>query len=373
MPTTPPTKLQRWLDLIAYLVARRFPVTVEQLMEGIPSYAAKYETGDETDRETARRMFERDKDELRRAGIPIRSVAYSSNFEHGETVGYRIERKDFYLPYLLMLQGEDAPAPSMARSPAGEFGMTAKEANLALESLRRVAQIPSFPLRTEARSAFRKLAFDLDPDAFAEDTPVLFAEPPGAAEVLSVLEDVSRALLDRKRVTFTYHGIHRGQATTREVRPYGLLFQGGHWYVIGHDALRDAVRVFRVGRMEGVAVNGRNPNTPDFEVPASFRLDDFAHREAWELGEPEEAPVEARVRFRFPQSLWAERNGYGTVVAASDDGSSVRAFEVRQPDAFVRWVLSQDGEAEIVSPAALAEQARETLQRVIDAHGGALG
>ena len=251
--------------------------------------------------------------------------------------------------------------------------MTQEEAETALESLRRVAQVPSFPLRLEARSAFRKLAFDLDPDAFVEDTAVLFAEPPGAAEVLSVLEDVTAALLGRKRLVFTYHGMYRGEATERQVRPYGLLFQRGNWYLIGHDALRDDVRVFSVGRMEAVKVNARAPNTPDFEVPAEFRLDDWAHREAWELGEPEEAPVRAEVRFRFPQSLWAERNGHGDVVTSGDDGSSVRAFLVRQPEPFVRWVLSQDGEAEIVSPPELAARARETLQRVIDAHGGRMG
>ncbi len=200
----------------------------------------------------------------------------------------------------------------------------------------------------------------------------LFAEAPGAAEVLGVLQDLSAGLLDRKRVTFTYHGIRRAEASQREVQPWGLLFQGGNWYLVGHDATRDGVRVFRVGRMEDVAINKRSPNTPDFEVPASFRLDEYAGREAWELGEPEEAPVEARVRFRFPQSLWAERNGYGTRLETGDDGSSLRAFEVRQPDAFVRWVLSQDGEAEITAPAELAERARETLQRVIDAHGGEL-
>ena len=365
----PPEKLQRWLDLIAYLVSRRMPVSVEQLMEGIPSYAEKWNTGSDTDRDTARRMFERDKDELRQAGIPLKSITFNINFGTEQAVGYRIDRKDFYLPYLSIVQRE-AGAP--ARSPSGEFGLSADEADLALESLRRVAQIPGFPLRTEARSAFRKLAFDLDPDAFADDTPVLFAEAPGAAEAMVVLQDLSKALLDRKRLTFTYHGIRRGEATEREVSPYGLLFQRGNWYLVGHDATRDGVRVFRVGRMEDVARNTRSPNTADFEVPASFRLDEYAHREAWELGEPEEAPVEARVRFRFPQSLWAERNGYGTRLETGEDGSSVRAFEVRQPDAFVRWVLSQDGEAEIVAPAELAARAREMLQRVIDAHGGRL-
>jgi hypothetical protein len=32
------SKLQRWLDIIAYLVGRRLPVSADELMRGVPSY-----------------------------------------------------------------------------------------------------------------------------------------------------------------------------------------------------------------------------------------------------------------------------------------------------------------------------------------------
>ena len=35
-------KVQRWLDLIAYLVGRRLPVSVEELMERLPAYAGDW-------------------------------------------------------------------------------------------------------------------------------------------------------------------------------------------------------------------------------------------------------------------------------------------------------------------------------------------
>src|SRR5688500_4624362 len=74
------TRLQRWLDLIVYLVGHRLPVTVEELMERLPAYAEKWRKGNATDQATARRTFERDKDELRHLGIPIQTVPYSINF-----------------------------------------------------------------------------------------------------------------------------------------------------------------------------------------------------------------------------------------------------------------------------------------------------
>src|SRR4051812_28061776 len=98
------TKLQRWLDLIAYLVGRRLPVEVDELMEKIPAYSESWRDGDAPAQASVRRMFERDKDELRRLGIPIQTVKYNVNYGIDEIEGSRIDRKDFSLPYLKVIE-----------------------------------------------------------------------------------------------------------------------------------------------------------------------------------------------------------------------------------------------------------------------------
>jgi predicted DNA-binding transcriptional regulator YafY len=89
------TKLQRWLDLIAYLVGRRVPVPVDELIESVPAYAEKWRGGDETSRATARRTFERDKKELREPRIPLETVTCTVDFGSRRREGYRIDRSDF--------------------------------------------------------------------------------------------------------------------------------------------------------------------------------------------------------------------------------------------------------------------------------------
>jgi proteasome accessory factor B len=354
-----PTKLQRHLDLIAYLVGRRLPVEVEELMEKIPAYAGKWNAGDSKSRGAARRMFERDKDELRQAGIPIRTVPFTVSYGAEEREGYAIDRRDFYLPYLKLVQGAPRTATYRERGRADTVELTEADAPLALDALRRIAEVPAFPLAAEARSAFRKLAFDIDPAAFDSAARVLFLEPPGSAELSETLRLLSDALLARKRVHFRYHGMYRGETSEREVACYGLLFQHGHWYLIGHDAVRDDVRVFKVGRMADVVANARSPNTPDYQVPADFKVDGYVGRQAWELGEGEET-IQARVKFRFPQSIWAARNAHGVLEQELTDGSSVRRFELQQVNPFLRWVLSLQGDAEIQEPAELIAE----LQRM---------
>lgn len=364
------TKVQRWLDVITYLVGRRLPVSVDELMRAVPAYAERWESGDATDRETARRTFERDKDELRGMGIPLRTLKFSTSFSGDEQEGYIIERRDFYMPYLqLIALGQQPKQHYSERHRPDTVEIVREDAPVALEALRRVADLPGFSFADDARSAFRKLAFDIDPDLFPKkSSAVLFAEKPGTAELSANLRVLSDALLARKTVTFRYHGIYRGAETSRRVDGYGVLLQHGHWYFIGRDHDRADVRVFRVGRMQDVAANRKSPNRHDYAIPADFRLDAYVGREAWELGEPEDRPVTAHVRFRFPRSLWAERNEHGRIVERHDDGSVTRAFDVHQVAPFLRWLLSLEDDAQLLEPAALVDELQALAQGIAAAH-----
>lgn len=360
------TKTQRWLDLIAYLVGRRMAVTVDELMEAVPGYATRWRSENQTTRDTTRRAFERDKDELRELGIPIETV--TATYSSGEQQeAYRLSHADFYLPYLKVVAGA-FPRP---RGPGATLRETQVElapesALTAAEALRGVGDLPGFPYAREARSALRKLSLALRREMDLPPAPTLQVEPPGSAEVSRIVRALSEALLARKRVSFRYHGINRGEATDREVAPYGLFLQHGHWYLVAHDHAREALRVFRVDRMETPTRNPVSPKKPDYEIPSDFRLRDYLGRNAWEIGD-DDAGVRALILFHFPASLWAERNGFGELQTTEADGSAVRAFEVRQVDQFVRWLLFLEGDAVVLHPPelrqALADRAADVARR----------
>jgi predicted DNA-binding transcriptional regulator YafY len=361
------SKTQRWLDLIAFLVGRKVPVEVDRIMEAVPAYAEKYTEADETARQTVRRMFERDKDELKSLGIPIETVDLTINYGAEEVKAYRLSNRDFYLPYLkLIAPGEDDALPGPRPPKPGEVSLSVSEVGLVHDALSRVSWIPSSPLKREADSALRKLTFDLSDSYRQPDfAPVLYLDRPGAGDIRSRVRTLSDALLARKRVRFTYHGIRRGEDTERDVAPYGLLFQRGHWYLIGHDSTRDSLRVFRIGRMEEPRANTKAPKKPDYEIPEGFSLDDYRDRDAWELGSEDDETIEARVLFEFPTSLWADRNGYGVLEKELADGSQIRSFHVRQVNPFLRWILSLEGRARIAGPAALAAGLKSLAKEVL--------
>ena len=161
----------------------------------------------------------------------------------------------------------------------------------------------------------------------------------------------------------------RDEVDDREVHPYGLLFQHSRWYLVGWDLDRNAERMFRVDRMSWVKANTRKPNTPDYELPAGPILEKYRNREAWELGEADET-VRALARFRFPTSLWAHRIRLGRLMEEGPDGDALREFRVREPHAFLRWILSLAGEADIESPPELREGLRTMAQEVAALYEG---
>ena len=359
------TKAQRLLDLIACLLGRRTPMTVEQIFEAVPAYRRAAGPDGDPNPESVRRMFERDKDELRGLGIPIDTQQFPVNYGLDTADGYVLRPGALYLPYLKIVAASEDAAPPTAGGPADPV-FASGELEAALQALREAAEAPEWPLKAETRSAFRKLAFDLG--SLPERSPVLHTRPPGADEVGETLSVLADAIVRRKRIAFRYHGLVRGEATDRDVAPYGLLIQHGTCYMIGHDELRDAVRMFHVGRIESPQVNRSSPASADYEIPDDFALSEYGDREAWEIG-GEDEEISVRVRFTPPMSLWAARNGFGEVVEEAEDGGEIRRFDVRHLRPFLCWILGLGGDARIVEPPGPAGELRRLAAAIGDAHG----
>jgi len=351
----PISKLQRWIDLVAFLAARRYPVSREELWRQIPAYQGGL-SEDKTVENRVRRMFERDKEELRAAGISIR---HPERVPGGNpTDFYLLDRNDFSLP----------PARRVSEVGSGgrHFEVTESEAAAALLGLRELMGLPAFPLRDSARSAFQKLSFDLDANTGGEDSsapgggvaagPILQANSPESLTHRGILRRLSASAIYRKRVKFGYHSLSRDVRQIRSVLPYGLLLQRGKWYLLGWDETREAIRMFRVSRIEDLEENRTRLNTPDYEIPPDFDIRTYAGKRPWELKESEEPePLFALVRFRYPLSLWAERNDLGTPISVEEDGSQLRRFSVSQTEPFLRWLLSLGGGAWPEGPKDLEE------------------
>lgn len=356
------SKTQRWLDLLAFLLGRRTAATVEEIFAAVPAYRRAVENDSKGSSESVRRMFERDKDELRAAGIQIESERFLVNFGGGSEDGYRLRATDFYLPRVRVL--DESGHPRTRSSPGNtRLEVAPNDLEVTLAALREAADIPDSPFAADTRSALRKLSFDLDP--ISVDPSIFRVVETGNLDLQSTMETLSDALLRRKRVRFAYQSPSRLGPTERDVSVYGLMFEMGAWYLIGHDALREDVRVFRVDRIEGPRPNTKRPGSTDYEIPGDFSLAAYRDRRAWQFGDGD-TPVRARVRFSLPLSLWAEQNGYGH----GTTDPAMREFEVHQADPFVDWVLGLGVGAEILGPPEFVSLLLARAETIRVAHEG---
>lgn len=367
MPKSP--KIQRWIDLISALLSRHYPVTFTELARDVPAYLADGSVARGQPSTAVKRMFERDKLDLRELGIPIETTGDDGS----EESAYRLRPGDFYLPYIAVVSPRGTTQPrKIGKYGYRSLGQLALDADALLavaEAASRVRQLGNPVLAADAESAMRKLAFDL-PVGAASAPDDTYLVPPRARAGAAALQALGDALFRHKRVTFTYRSMSANTTTEREVEPYGLFFLNGHWYLAARDCEKDHVLNFRVSRIDGVRVNDRRPGTADYQIPASFDLREHARsRHPWELGDG--APVEATVRFAGDSGAVAAASALGRPLPDADDDR--RAFSVRRLDAFARWLLSFAGDAVPVAPAELVEEFRRQASgtRALYARGGA--
>jgi len=301
-------RLERLVNLTATLLDTRRPLTLVELSERLePSYP--------DDKVARRRAFERDKETLRNLGVPIVTEAVDPLTHE---LGYRVRPEDYYLADPGLTDPEQAAlhvAVTAVRLDGGE-----------------------------AREGLRKLG-GLEGAA---------APPLATLEGTSGLGDLFDAVARRRSITFDYRG------ETRALDAYGVVHRFGHWYVVGRDRDKDAMRAFRVDRFDGPVEAGpprAQEPPPGFDPASALRSDPLTY------GDDE--PVAAHVLVDAARAAWVvDALGEPAVVQRRDDGSVVVELEVVNREAFRSFVLELLEHAEVLDPPELRADIIDWLRGV---------
>ena len=169
-----------------------------------------------------------------------------------------------------------------------------------------------------------------------------------------VLAPLYEALLARTPVGFGYQASGATKASPRSVEPYGLVHRRGHWYLVGRDHDREAIRAFRVSRMSGPVKSLDST----FEPPEGFDADAHLGGEAWEIG-----PGDATAVIRFDPSIrwWAEQNLHNAPQSEAPGGSLDVELGASNLDALASWAIGFGDDIEIVSPPEARQRLKDHL------------
>jgi proteasome accessory factor B len=288
-----PTRVERLLNLLAFLLDTRVPRTQAELVREVAGYPDS--------KEAARRAFERDKEALRGMGVPLRVEPVPLGTP-GE-VGYRVDPDEYYLPDL-GLTPEETAALNVAVHAISVDGGAGHGALMKLGGLtgETAAPIAALPL----------------PPAL----PTLF-----------------EGFRHRAVVTFAY------RSEVREVEPWALVARAGRWYLVGFDRGRGAPRTFRADRIEGEVTVGP-PGA--FTAPDPFDPAPFLRPEPWTWGEGDPVVVELLVDAGHEAGV-VDAVGDATVVR-EDASGTVFAVPVVDREAFRTFVLGFLEHAEVLGP-----------------------
>jgi proteasome accessory factor B len=230
-------RTERLVNLVICLLSTRQFLTAERIRDAVPGYEAA--DGSKATDEAFKRMFERDKAELRDLGIPL-ETGRTSHFDSED--GYRISRRNYELPPVEFDAAE-----------AAAVGLAA-----------RLWQ--SATLGEPARGALMKLR--------AAGTDVNDRDAPGGLPHLDTSDPSLPAMLDAARtarvVQFGYLKAGAAEPERRTLEPWGVLSWRGRWYVAGFDRDRDEPRSFRLSRITGAVQLCGEPAA--FERPEKLDL-----------------------------------------------------------------------------------------------------
>lgn len=284
------------------------------------------------------RTVRRDVDRLRELGYRVIAVK-------GPDGGYRLEAGS-ELPPLLFDDGQ-AVAIAVALQAAGASGVDIDEdAQRALETVRRL--MPS-------RLRHRVDGLRFDAVAGHDTDPATDRVDP------AVLEAVSAGVRDRLTLRFDYGAGPRGDnAPARRVEPHGVVARRSRWYLVAWDLDREDWRLFRLDRMAP-----RTPAGPRF-VPRDIPTGDarsFVSARVRGSDGPDRWPCTGTVEVALPAQEVAPWLPDGDVEPLGPDRTRVTLGSWSWTG-LLSLVLRFDAPVRVVSPAPLAQAARELAGRL---------
>ena len=318
---------ERLVNLVVALVATDQGLTKDTILSSVAGYREQSEAG--ASKDALEKMFERDKESLRRLGVPIETIGDWADPDDLREARYRVPTAEYELPEDIVFTPAELALLNLAGGVWSEGSMSA-----------------------DARSGLRKiraLGIPVGEPIIGYSPRISLREPAFAA--LQQAIELSRV------VTFPYLKPGEEAPRTRRMQPLALVEYEGRWHVFGVDLDVAADRTFLLRRIVGEVAVTREGFDPSLRDGAGERalagLDEVAnrHRALLEVNPGTEAALRLSRR-----------------ALPADQGIHVPYVDVH---VFADELASYGPEVRVVDPPELRAQVIARLEAVRAAHGGA--
>lgn len=186
----------------------------------------------------------------------------------------------------------------------------------------------------------------------------VFSPPPANP----ILDRLKEAMIQHKVVETDYFANSRGEFSTRQIEPIGLVFYHNHWHLIGFCRLRQDYRDFRTDRMSNLKM-------------LSERFKSFRHCSLQEyidklLEGTELHKVEIKVKKEVYRYIGDSKYSMGLVQETEEADCWKMSFACMSLDYFARWLLMMLDKVEVVGPPPIKEKL-QYFAKLVHVHHGA--
>ncbi|WP_433584085.1 helix-turn-helix transcriptional regulator [Microbacterium hydrocarbonoxydans] len=213
---------ERLTNLVVALMATEIGLTKQQILDNVSGYRQRADAGARSD--ALEKMFERDKDELRKLGIPVETIGEASDPNDLREARYRIPQAEYDLPTDI----DFSPAELAVLQLAGSVWSAESVSGDAQAGVRKI----------------RALGID-------GDEPIIGFAPRITAQD-AAFAPLQEAIEKSRVVTFEYLKPGEDAARTRRIRPLALVDYEARWHVFGIDVEAGGDRTFLLSRIVGV-------------------------------------------------------------------------------------------------------------------------
>ncbi|WP_427017788.1 helix-turn-helix transcriptional regulator [Pseudarthrobacter sp. P1] len=324
MPAKKIDTIERLLNLVIALLGSRDGHDKGFLRANIRGYDPQASD------EAFERMFDRDKINLKKLGIPMQARQIHTA-DDPNTWTYRIAPEEYRLPEIRL---DDASLAVLGL--AAQVWEQATLGSAAMRALRKLENVTGRESMNDGGAVQSRIRTE-DPS----------------------FDGLWDALRDSHPVTFSYRRSQQDTSTVRSVQPWGLGNKYGQWYLSGLDVPSGEPRLFRLSRITSeVSIN----TAATFERPADFDIATVLDT----LGTGQEYTAVVEVRAGTAALL---REDATTSAPAARGGWDRLEIPYREPELMAGDLATLGPGAVVVGPAALHDA---VLSRLHAAAGAAL-
>jgi predicted DNA-binding transcriptional regulator YafY len=281
--------------------------------------------------ETSKRTIYRDMLALGEAGVPLVSIP---------GLGYSL-MEGYFLPPL---------------------SFSSEEATMLLLGSGVMALNFDAQYRKAAQTAGEKIAGVLPEHLRAEveylQNAIRFVTGSASEEDQEKLHQLRRAIIEHITVRFVYHARYRSdgkpsEQQIREVDPYGLVYANQVWHLSGYCHLRQAIRNFRLDRMETLEL-----------LPCTFKRS----AQHWDGPRQRSEPCNIMVRVLFDHEIarWVhESRSYFTENEEETSEGLLVTLNIRQESDILAWLLGWGRHVHVLEPDTLRVRLLEEAQAML--------